>query len=530
MAAVTYWVNGDTGDDTNDGSTNLLAFATMDKVTTEISGGTDGDDFTVNVVNSTSYTMDASASTVQIDTLPNSDIVIRGTDSTGALALTSVVAPATGGCSFVFCRETQSTTVKGFDVSFLASTASATAQDFVTFRDADHGPLVIEDCRIRGSALGAALPAGARRIAAAQSGVYGPDLGEIRYCVLENMTGPTLPINGTTVLAVDFHHNVLLYDTTGSTVVNALTVPNLANASNDVRVYNNTVYIETDAAAINAWIDHSASASDQGRMDFYNNVHWYNNTNATPMTSGFVGGGTGGSFGTGTIGYNLFYTGAGITSAEASDSYDAAPWVSPYTGDVEAYEQADTILFSDPSSTYEWGGSGNGYTLTVGKDLRLISQLSSGLSSSVPGALGSGVVIDPDDGGDDFSSDPRYLDVLPIIGTDLVFDLNMRMSTKKNREQRHYVRSDREKVRWREFSTKTINLATNTTQQVIMGGIQTGDVLMLESDIDIQASVGATNQFVPVKVMVLSGGTFTELWIKNTSTTAEANVWIGVVD
>ncbi len=63
-----------------------------------------------------------------------------------------------------------------------------------------------------------------------------------------------------------------------------------------------------------------------------------------------------------------------------------------------------------------------------------------------------------------------------------------------------------------------------------MGGIATGDILALESDVDIEVSLGVANQFVPAKVMFLSGGSFTELWIKNTSTTAAAVVRIGVRD
>ncbi len=649
MAAVTYWVDGNAGNDGNGGASFGDAFATMSKALTEVNGGTNGDDYTINVADTTTYTMDAFPT--QVDGHGSSTLVIQGVDSGGSASLTSVTAPSTGACGFAYPRTISTTEVKGFDVDFLASTASASIQGFIQSRDSDSGRITVEDCRFRGSALGGSLPAGSRRVIHQQAGSYPNDYATVQYCVMENMKNPTLAVSGASLDSASVNNCVFIVDadTTNGSLV---TFPNLANASNDNRFFNNTVYIDSGTQTTSAVMDYGASAGDQGRFDLYSNVLWYNSTHAAPMPSGFIGGGTGGSFSSGTIGSNVYYTGPDITSVEAGSSYESAPWSAPYSGDVEDYEIADTTLFADPSTTYAWAGSGGGYTLTVGKDLRLILETTSGLGGSLPGALpaaatdytatlsssvaspevdesvtmvagmsnsgsnATGVTatmtgltgmtfvsatptagsyddstgiwtigalntgasesmtlvytVDSDQAGntitptftwtsgapstggdtsDDTDSitlsvvdtdDPEnpegtgvvpFLDVLPIFTRDLTLALNMRMSSKKNRLRRHYLRADIEDRRWREFSTKRITLATNTSMQVNLGGIERGDFLFMQSTTLINIAVGnSTNLYVPAKVLVLSDGDFEQVWIQNTSTTLTADVWIGAVD
>ena len=530
MAAIAYWVDGDAGSDSNAGTTFDAAFATMGKALTEIDGDADGSTFTLNVVNSASYEMDATPTDVDVDGHPNSTLLVQGvSDSAATKALVTVTAPATGACQFATIKEVSSTVIQGFDVSFIPSVADAALQRFIAFDDGSRGTVVVQDCRLRGSALGGAFAAGTRRVFG-RTGAFSAGRLEVRYCVIENMD-QLVESGGSGTQSTYLHHNVIILDTSSAVVDIGALIPNApASANNDNRIYNNTVYVEATAAAIQGFIDHNGTSGDMGRMDLYNNVLWYNTTNAAPMPEGFIGGASGGTFSTGTIGYNIFYTGADITAAEAGDSYDAAPWSPPYTGDVEQYQKADTILFTDPAGTTNWGASGIGYSLALAKNLHLLLHTDAGLNGAIPGALDDATGVDPGDGSPNNPENAQFLDVAPIFSTDLKSSLNMRILSKKNRLQRHYIRSDREDERWREASYRLINLATNTTMQVNMGGIATGDILALESDVDIEVSLGVANQFVPAKVMFLSGGSFTELWIKNTSTTAAAVVRIGVRD
>lgn len=415
MAAFSVWVDGVTGDDARDGLTHAKAVKTMSAAATLTESKADGSVVTVNVVNSGSYTMDASQTTVTIEAIPASTVIVQGTDSSGVAALVTVLAPATGACTFLNPRSILAFTIQGFDVDFTPSVADATAQQFIYSTDTDAGPRTVRYCRFRASTLGGALAAGIRKVLFETS--FPTDIGSIEYCVLENMDIRS-PSGGASQ-AHQFHHNVVIFDTTEG-VASKYAIPHLPSASNDVRIHHNTVYIEIDDTStgnIDALFDHNGASGDQGRMDFYDNVLWYNsNKSSSPTTKGFVGGGSGGSFGTGTIGTNIFYTGPEITAVEIGDSYDAAPWSAPYTGDVEVYETADTVLFIAPGSSFNWNANSSGYTLTVARDLRLQLHTTAGQSSGLPGALPS---IDVDIAIDVSASDtgPDELDTLTLTVT-----------------------------------------------------------------------------------------------------------------
>ena len=648
MAAISYYVDGSTGNDSNDGSSGSPLLTIAGSVTKIVAAG-DGNDFTVFVRNTASYTMPASTAGVTIDTQSTSTFVFKGVNSSDTPALTTILAPATGACAMLYLRTIASATIKGFSVDFTASVADATAQRFLRARDTDGGPIIVEDCVFLGSTLGGAENASDTEIVN-NGGAFSNDLGEVRYCVISNM-GSTFELGGGASWAFDFHNNVVITDTTGGNPAGALTAPSIGSSSNDVRIYDNTFFIDADAGDIIAALDGAWANADEGRMDYYNNVHFYETTGS--ILDGFVGGRAGsGSFSSGTVGYNVFYGGPGVASGDVSSVYgDTNPWDSqPYTGDVTAvYESAATVLFADPTTTYSWTGSGGGYTMTVPKDLRLVAHTAAGLSASVPGALpaatgnmavtqvvsdaapeqgdaitltvtltnedsftitgvtatfsipaglaatptptlsagayaggvwtvnvaGSGsetatfaLTVEDDASGPytvtstitgadftdtdatddvatttvtltdvDDQTDPEspaqipYLDVRPWFIPTLTVDVDLRLKTTRNRVRGGNFLVGEDDRYYNEYDLKLYAVATNTTTNLRQGGVEQGDILLLESDNEVQVSINGSSLFYPVATAVcLLVGSFTSVWVRNNSTTNTATVRYVVVD
>lgn len=75
-------------------------------------------------------------------------------------------------------------------------------------------------------------------------------------------------------------------------------------------------------------------------------------------------------------------------------------------------------------------------------------------------------------------------------------------------------------------------LAANTTvQEVNLGGVATGDLLMLITDRSIKVGVDSqTNLWDVGKALMIDGGSFTHLYVQNQSTTVEATVDVIVTD
>jgi len=136
---------------------------------------------------------------------------------------------------------------------------------------------------------------------------------------------------------------------------------------------------------------------------------------------------------------------------------------------------------------------------------------------------------DPSDPGS--PSAVPYVDTLPLYATDLQLDLNVQMKTRKNREDGGILRGDIEAASWHEGSFRCINVGTNLTTKLILGGIQRGQFLIMDSTTQIQISVGNdTNLYFPAKFLVLGSGDFEQVHLKNTSLTVAATVHIGVTD
>jgi uncharacterized repeat protein (TIGR01451 family) len=143
-------------------------------------------------------------------------------------------------------------------------------------------------------------------------------------------------------------------------------------------------------------------------------------------------------------------------------------------------------------------------------------------------------VIDTADASDpDLPVAQPYLDVRPLRGDDVKLDLNTRFSTIKNRDTKLYQRHDYEGQYFREFSGRRLILATNTTMQLNLGGIQTGEFFMLNATTAIDVSVVKedTQRYWPsVKTLIVGGGDFEQVYLKNTSTTLTSTVMTGATD
>ena len=92
-------------------------------------------------------------------------------------------------------------------------------------------------------------------------------------------------------------------------------------------------------------------------------------------------------------------------------------------------------------------------------------------------------------------------------------------------------------VAYAESAGARIVLATNIAfQQFNMEGVAIGEYLMVESDRPILVALGTTALYWPVGsgtkggALILSGSSFTNIYVKNESTTNLATVHIAVTD
>lgn len=539
---MTYWVDGTRPDDTGNGETYAAAKQTVAAGLALLAAKGD----ILNIVNSGTYSMTTSIGDSYVSSgasgtsFDDPGYIIQGTDSSGNPALTVVhTQVSTSAQYFITPRAGDYAIIRYFEVDMSSATGTVARGFLHTNSTTLTAPNIrLEYIQYKSGTLGTDVTTNVRLY---HSAANADGLKEVRYCTIEQPDVSTLFFGSSSFYNCSVHDCVFVVS--NAAVISGFAAgPTFASASHVYRWYNNTVWADATGGTgtISSLAFNMGSTGDMGQADCYDNVFWFDAEAAGSSVSEIVDGGTvDGTPSAGTRGYNIFYSGPTVASGDIASFYGQYPWDvdddEANTGDVKAYEQADTVLFNDPAATYEWDPDNRGLTLTCPKDLRLITESTSGTGGGLPGALPSAATVDPGDGGPDYT-DPTtgdgavFLDVLPIFATDLKMDLNMRLNTRKNRLQRHYLRADREGSRWREFSTRFLNLATNTTMQVIMGGIETGDVLMIDATTDIQVSIDATNEFIPAKVLVLSGGSFGQLWLRNTSTTNAATVLIGVVD
>ena len=86
-----------------------------------------------------------------------------------------------------------------------------------------------------------------------------------------------------------------------------------------------------------------------------------------------------------------------------------------------------------------------------------------------------------------------------------------------------------------EHTADRVILATNMTQmqELDMGGVATGEYLLLETSQAIKVALNSTNANAKVQVgasFMISGGSFTHVYVQNENTTYTATVQAVVVD
>jgi uncharacterized repeat protein (TIGR01451 family) len=400
--AATYWVRSSGGNDSNDGLSFAQGWATVQKVLDVINAsGVKGDVY--NIVNDGTHTMPTAKKTVtraHAGTDYDSDpgFVIRGTDSSGDPALTTCAS--TGGTIGLLALRNGVRYVKiqglKIDMTNVPTTSGVSVS---TLRDATAGPIQFKDCHFIGYADDDVDTMKAVRSVCAWQSVINNDMGEALYCIFQNIALP-FNINGPAAGQLyKIHHCVFWVKGGWVNTFNAgIKYQATAKVGSDVRVYNNTWYVEVDDA-ISGAIIYSPVTNPTGRFDCHSNAAWFNSSLTTTQVVFFCGlGDTATSSFTGTLGNNSLRTGPDVTEAEVPQprGWYGEPWgtetggggLDPKATDSVDYEVAHGDYFSDISTPLAWTASGDGYTLTVPGDLRLITDMTVGVGGTVPGALG----------------------------------------------------------------------------------------------------------------------------------------------
>jgi hypothetical protein len=123
-----------------------------------------------------------------------------------------------------------------------------------------------------------------------------------------------------------------------------------------------------------------------------------------------------------------------------------------------------------------------------------------------------------------------FIDTLPTEEPQLFLDTNIRLRTKRNRQQENLLRDDNENVQFYEYRSASVNLATNTSFTLNLGGLDQGSYLMYESDQPIQAAFNGGTFLPKAEHMAITKGAITSLKLKNPSTSESAKAYVVVVD
>lgn len=124
-----------------------------------------------------------------------------------------------------------------------------------------------------------------------------------------------------------------------------------------------------------------------------------------------------------------------------------------------------------------------------------------------------------------------YVDTAPFFRPTLEITTEFRYKSRKNRRKHHDLANYTERVLWDESLHRVINLATNTSTQVTLGGVADGEYLIVETDTDINVSINGDGNYWPVsKVVAVALTSATSLYLQNESTTNEAQVILAVSD
>jgi hypothetical protein len=136
-----------------------------------------------------------------------------------------------------------------------------------------------------------------------------------------------------------------------------------------------------------------------------------------------------------------------------------------------------------------------------------------------------GGVTDPDS-----TARVPVIDVIPTVEPRYELDMNLRMRTRRNRAEEAYVRYDEEDILFSEYRGAVVNLATNTSLTLNLGGVERANYLLAESDYAVQVSINGGSFLPASKQLAIGRGAITSLTLKNNSTTNAAEVFVLAVD
>lgn len=190
-----------------------------------------------------------------------------------------------------------------------------------------------------------------------------------------------------------------------------------------------------------------------------------------------------------------------ITATNASTPSNGAVTFNTTTGSFQY--APDTWFSGDDSFTYEVTDGVNSVTGTV--NIEVLEAVS--------------------------PPDSDVIDTAPFFRPTLEVTTEFRMKGKKNRRKHHDLANYTEKVQWNESLHRIINLGTNTTTQITLGGVADGEYLLVETDNDINVSINGAGNYWPVsEVVAVALTSVTSLYLQNESTSDTAQVILVVAD
>lgn len=119
----------------------------------------------------------------------------------------------------------------------------------------------------------------------------------------------------------------------------------------------------------------------------------------------------------------------------------------------------------------------------------------------------------------------EFIDTAPFFRPTLEVRTEFRFKTKKNRRKHHDLADYTEDVAWEESTHRIIDLGTNTTTEITLGGVASAAYVMVETDNPITVNGWAVDGCVAAIVDSIS-----TLSLVNSSTVNDAQVILAVVD
>ena len=536
-----FWIRGG-GDDSNSGETYALAKRNFEGTTGALQLLTTKNDI-LNVVADVDYTWPTTERTLSSTagtSYTDYGLLIRGVDgeAKNPAYATIKATGADGGRFFLYQRGTSSYWILR-NIIFDATDNSADANTYWAMRQQDGGTgtLWIEYCAMLGGDSGVE-PAGSRRLYDYGSLLTTMETVHLDRCYVQNCDRPFDILASP---AWSAYRCLFLYDAPHTNPIFLMTSP----ANNSAAVYsviNCTIYDDAVADSMLSVMTLGATSGfNIGTYNIYNNLVWRQSTVGLPNTVyPFITSSALTPYATfaGTIGPNVLIHGPDVDAtqlfpaglyekiwdANQDDATDPDHWAS----DTVAYGIADTAMFNDPTSTYDWEMP-NGTTLTILKDLRPIMYGESGLYGDTPGALPlvtPSISIPPDD-------DPNlvpYLDTRPIYGDDLRMDINSSFSEVRNRVRATYARYDKERETWREYKRERRVIPVSSEVR-IYSGLSTVKYMVITAtsqavDVSVSATEDTNKYWKNITYLLLSVGDSEYVRISNPSATATAEVII----